>query len=469
MNVVRFLQLPVDIRRHIYYHVDGSFTSLSPSSLESLYKLNTIDLPPLKRNKASKHDKLLLKRLYPIFAEYIEMFEYDPEMIRLWLEYSLWLRYDAIVLDNLRVNHAYEGSLLGPLDWIYLNDKLRLGYFDSRDLFQVWYTLKEYNMWVVEGDTVGEYNTDIYYYKLSLDHVDKNNLGHLLEVFQKKKLLNSIHEILLSQDQSDSKESSIDVASSPSLSRASSFSNIDSFNVSSTTLTKKSVKESKITLSDKTIMQAVQSLSSMKSLRKLYSRGGYLFETFINGHGLRERPGKSINYLVKRRIRELELLQIRDVTSYGIADFTKWDNLRKLSLINIDFIDLTKLVLPQKCVTLVIRNAEEIKWWDIVERIESNIKNLEYITTCSNYQDQCIPFANCKHVKIERLNKDKLSEDLTIYCLVETWKSLQSLNFLQLQNVSRFTTDKICIAETLYNDDRIKLFQCNDLEKITLI
>lgn len=194
IDVELFLNLPVDIRHAVYYHLGESFTQLEPPSASDLYNNNLVELSNTNKKKTTRQ-KNLLDKLYPIYSTFIDIFEYNPDIVLEWLDFSIWLRYDAIVLDCLRLNHSYGGSLLGPIDWIYLDSELKLSLFNKYDLLQVWYTEQEYVDWIINLEPLDITDLERDYFRLNLDYYRPSNISKTLAMFQKNKLFNEIYSV----------------------------------------------------------------------------------------------------------------------------------------------------------------------------------------------------------------------------------------------------------------------------------
>lgn len=461
MDTTRFLGLPLDIRTHVYYMIDGSFTDLIPGTLQAFY----MDIPSQSDNEIviTAYQKRLLKKLYPIFTTYLGMFEYNADLVYKWLEYAMWLRYDALVLDCLRVNHAYEGQLLGSFDWIFLSEKLRLGYFNAQTLLlQFWYTRHEYFKWVVEADNIGEYNPETPYLRLSMDILKPPLINFTLDLLEKKKLLQSIYEVWLDQEEEEEEDVSEDDLSSSSISDFDSNSGTEvgyrPLKRRKHTKDKKgklTSNEIKAKLHRGSVMTVMNKLKSMKNLKKLYVRGDFLYDTLINSHGPREKPGQSINYLVKRRINIIELHQINNLTNNGITDFTKWDNLRSLLIKNVKLIDLNAFILPEKCSTLIIKNVQHLKWWN-VELI------LKQMSLSPGEIFEKIP--NSHTVEL----RSSINDEIKYTVRKMLWDTFNRLDKVILYRVSKID-GPIYVPQSLYNNARIKILNCRDVPLVALV
>lgn len=481
MDASLFLELPCDIRKEIYYHLNGSFTHLEPSSISDLYDINSIGLVQNKKQK-TEHERQLITKLYTIFAPFVDIFEYNPDILLEWLKYSLWLRYDAIVLDCLRLNHAYEGFLIGPMDWIYLDTRLSLGYFNKNGLLQVWYSKKEFNQWIIEPESIGEYDPDPTYLKFSMEYLKPSYISKCLEIFEKKKMLNNIYQVefedinennlarIPSQldDSNTIINDTVDITSDSSILVDSSVAEDNDDSSSHETKNRKRKRagspEIALKLNDNSVIEIVAQLKKMKNIKKIGIRGDILFDNLINSHGIRDRRDTTINYLVKRRIQEIDIVQVSDFTKYGFSDYSKWDNLQKLSLINIGYCDMNMMVLPKYCQSLIFKNIGKLRWFNISDSVVNiEINNDKLSNVCILNDNDTCNGVNCNHLKIYKFKESTIKSRLYLNKL---WKIFGSLNYIRLENISEIIGAQIIVPNNLYVNHRILLFSCKNLKKV---
>ncbi|QLQ78146.1 hypothetical protein HG537_0A03930 [Torulaspora globosa] len=417
MDVGLFLALPVDIRVRVYYHLDGNFNSVTPDPIEQLYCDKIIKLAPQAQEDRNSGQKLLRKKLYGIFARYLNIFDYSPLLIDRWLEYALWLRYDSIVLDCMRLNHAYGGALIGQMDWIYLDGRLRLGYFKNCMLV-VWYTLREYARWIIREETQEEDLDGISFFRLNVEYSSLDLLKRIFNSMRNNDLFLLLSEVFLEED------GETDL---PAL--------VDDDN-----------DQIAYPIEDLKVIELLGKIELMKNLNKISVRGDRLFEALINFHGVRDNPGRTISYMVRKRIMRLELWQLNEPARSGLADFTKWENLRELRFVNINTIDLNKLVIPNVCKMILLDRVSEVVWWDLETKISSVIEG-STITRKLNGT-----------TKLRFLDRNSLKSDNLGQCQSIVWQAFKHLNFLKLQNVTKVRGGKIVIPCALYNNKRILVF-----------
>lgn len=416
MDVVQFLELPIDIRKQVYYHLNGNFSSITPPPLEQLYATRTINLA-LQTEELSLRQKSLKKKFYDLFAPYLNIFDYSPSLVGKWLEYSLWLRYDSIVLDCMRLNHAYGGSLVGQVDWIYLGGRLRLSYFKNCMLL-VWYTLQEYARWII-GEEYEDGELDgVNFFRVNLEWSNLESLRKIFRSMNNNDLFLLVSEVFMDQDDEMSEKSSVD----------------------------DSEDEATYPIEDLKVIELISNIEAMKNLTSVSVRGDHLFEALINFHGTRDNPGKTLSYVVRKRVMRLELLQLGEPTRNGLADFTRWENLRELRFVNLNSIDLSKLVLPPRCKILILTRVSTIKWWDLENRI-SSVAQERTITKVLNDRTR-LKILDRKSVNPEDLGR----------CQSIVWQAFKHLNYLKLQNVEEIQGGKIVIPYALYNNKRVLIF-----------
>lgn len=438
MDPEKFLQLPVTIRKEVYFHLDGAFTNIHQRTNSILNKHNLLNLSTfLPKPTRTEKQKKLLKRLYPIYSPYLSIFEYDPTGIDQWLKYALWLRYDSIILDCIRVNHLYEGNILGPMDWITLDDKLQLGYFDELCLLQVWYTYKEYATWIIEGGHDDNLITETEYLSINTECLSPKMIKETLTTMKEKKVLPLIYYAFLSQIQQEN-DSEDDEFEARKIDYDTSDNNDELSSKTRNSTPRESRKGKEYNLQDPLLITFMGQLEQMKNLKKISVRGDIIYESSINSHGIRER-GRGIKHLVKRKIVSLELFQVHDLTKSGVADFTKWTNLRELRINQLENADLNQLVLPPTCKLLIINNSFKITWWRVMAQIEGILTpGHRFITECYKGATnvQCREAEKCDHRKLVTLDPDSIPADVMFDC--EKLASLEIFCGTELYRTQRY-------------------------------
>lgn len=416
MDVEVFLSLPIDIRRQVYFHLDGYFCKTAPAPVQELYSNVSVQLKS-ENERITKKQKLLYKRYHELFSPFLNIFEYAPSLYGQWLEYSLWLRYDAIVLDCLRVNLAYGGSLIGHLNWVCLDNRPRLAYFKNC-LLMVWYTLGEYARWIVKEEASDEETDSLHFFTLSLEYLDLKAVKLLLNSMKCNDYLILLSEVFFDPDEED------DV------------------------ITKDELEADEVTypMDDLKGIEVIKNMEDMKNINKISVRGATLFEALINFHGVRDNPGKTINYMVKKRIMRLDLWQLVNPTKSGIADFTRWENLRDLRLIKIESVDLNRFVLPEQCQVLVLRQITVLKWWNFGKRIVELIGGKSKVTQLNSF------------TTLRSLDQRAMAPDEIMQCRAIVWLVFKHLNLLRLQDVIEVSNGTIVVPNALYQNARIQIF-----------
>ena len=475
-NPIKFLTLPIDIRKEVYFHLDGNFCGAHPCSIDILYTSNDVELPGKSGYKRSKKSKKLLKYMYPVFASYLNIFEYSPPLIEKWLEYAFWLRYDCLVLDCLKVNHLYDGTLIGALEWTYLDNELRLAYFNKASMLEVWYTFKEYKKWVIDGAAYNDHSLiKVDNIQIDIDNLTPELLDKCLTLLEQKDLFASIRELKFGQDEEVEGEKDVDASETVSG---------ENFKVNSTVTNKKrsaatrsyaddgcvGAKQNQLT--SVSVIRTVKSMELMKSLRKITVRGEMLYELLINFHGFRDNPGKTISYIVKRRINEIRLSRMDQISRTGLADFTRWDNLQTLVLSRIAYIDLNNIVLPKNFKSLTMKRISKIKWWNIEENILKELK-LDRKTFKTLYiredSSRFTKFLNLRQTEVKELDKSEINQITYFRCQALVWLSFQTLNHIKLQSVSEVCNNNIIVPRALFDSKRVEIYQCEKISEILVI
>lgn len=411
MDVALFLGLPVNIRKQVYFHLGGQFADLGPDILQGLYFTDVIKLPA-EYYQPSRYQQRLRRRLYPIFEPYLGIFDYMPSLVNRWLEYALWLRYDCIVLDCMRLNHLYEGELIGPINLVYLDGRVRLSFFDKNYMLWNWYTYKEYARWIDnENDQI-----ELTYLKLNLENLRYDLVAKILSSMQRDKVLDFINQIQFEQEDEDEEPISFDEQ--------------DDFETSS------------YRIRDPAVIRVVQTMDLMKGLKRLAFRGDRLYEGMVNFHGVRDNPGKTINYMVKKKIFHLQILQVGSLCKTGVADFTRWENLRELKLVQVGEVDFNKMLLPSNCRLLTICGAQVLYWWDIVDQIE-HMASDRYTTKMRG------------SMRYHTLDEKSMDVETLFQCRIIVKDCLQNLNFIKLQDIYEIKGRKFVVPRSLFYNKRI--------------
>lgn len=418
--------------------------------------------------------------MYPVFASYLNIFEYSPQLIEKWLEYAFWLRYDCLVLDCLKVNHLYGGSLIGALEWTYLDNELRLAYFNKTSMLEVWYTFKEYKKWVIEVAAYDEPDlTDINYTQFNIENLTPQKVDKCLLLLEQKDLLTTVSEIQFGQDEeiggveeeqgeddNEDNEADSDETAKPKSKVT------NKKRTASKSLGNDSVRKNRNQLTNMSVIRTIKSTEFMKNLRKISVRGEQLYELLINFHGFRDNPGKTISYIVKRRINEIQLSRTDQISRTGLADFTRWDNLRILVLSRMAYVDLNKIVFPKNLKSLKMEYISQIKWWEIEENIRKEL-NMDKKTFKSSYirekNNRFTRFLGLSQIKIMELDKSEIDQITFFRCQALVWQSFGTLNHIRLERVSKVCNDNIIVPRALFYSKRIEIFQCEEISEVMVI
>ncbi|QHS75366.1 Ctf13p [Saccharomyces paradoxus] len=475
-NPIRFLELPIDIRKEVYFHLNGNFCGAHPYPIDILYKSNDVELPGKPGYKRSKRSKKLLRYMYPVFASYLNIFEYSPQLIEKWLEYAFWLRYDCLVLDCLRVNHLYDGTLIGAFEWTYLDNELRLAYFNKASMLEVWYTFKEYKMWVIDSAAYSELGLpNVNNIQFNIDNLTPQIVGKCLSILEQKDLFTTIREIQFGQDEEVGEERDLDDSEADSDENASSSSTLKNKkrSVSKKSYSDNSNVEAKQNqLTSTSVIRTIRCMESMKSLRKIAVGGEKLYELLINFHGFRDNPGKTISYIVKRRINEIRLSRMDRISRTGLADFTRWDNLQTLVLSRIAYIDLNGIVFPKNFKSLTIKHVRKIRWWNIEENILKELKvNKKTFKSLYIKEDDSkfTNFFNLRQTRIKQLDKSEINQITCLRCQALVWLSFRALNHIKLQSISEVFNNSIIVPRALFDSKRVEIYQCEKISEILVI
>lgn len=458
-----FLQLPTDIRKHVYYHLDGSIMSIEPDGYDEIEFLT---------KQERKRRKKLFRYMYPVFKPYMELFKYDSVFIYKWLEIALWLRYDSIVLDCLRLNQLYEGSLIGPIDIITLDGHLQLGLFDKRKHFlQVWYSKKDYQKLVMDQYfAYDKYksDSDCDFIRFNLDILSESMSSATLTHLLRKQYLSFISQLWFGEDEAKAlKEEGISAVSdgkdAEKIEPMSDNNVDDNKNVRGRKRRKftSSIADNNKTTLSPHIQMVVNNMKSMKNLKIVSCRGNRMFKHLINGHGLTNRNVKSIPSTIKKKIPQLELYQINEISRGNVVDVTLWENLKSVTLNNIEKVDLNMLILPPSCVSLTIKHVNKCTWWSF----KSNIDRI-----CGDeFQSVDISDGN-NSLHLDIIDEEKMRPELIYQCQQVFWKNLPELTEIMFYNVLNFVNDDpIFVPRALYTNKRIRFNRCGEINHIILL
>lgn len=462
-NTLRFLDLPYEIRKNVYYHLDGVFTNTNPPKVDDLYTSDIIELPEVRKEYGSKkrrhYFRAILKKFYPIFKPYLHKFQYSPFLIESWLDYSQWLRYDAIVLDCLRLNHLYDGSLLGPLDWILLDDKPKIAYFNNLFMLQIWYSFQEFKTLVLQVGKDDVNAKRIPYVRLNLENQDHHRLQILFQNFKNTGRFLNITEVFIANDTFLSTIANGDCINQdiypPTKKRS---------RTPDSTGAEPNMKERYQIPDDKAIVTLIDNLENMKALVKIGVRGAEIYEALLNTHGVRDNPGQTISYLTRRQIKSILLSQVGNPSITGLADFSKWVNLKQIIIENCGIVNLNLFVMPPKTVRLIIRNIRQLQWWDF--------DSIKAISKCIRPENLKVHKSkNCSSFLTQSFELDRTNISLPTQKLIKTlmWEKLGMLNYICISDVLNMSNDNILIPKTLFDDRRVLIFSNCNSSKIILV
>lgn len=460
-DAATFLQLPTDIRKHVYYHLNGSMMSIEPDGYDEVEFLT---------KKERKRRKMLFKYMYPVFKPYMELFKYDSEFIYKWLEMALWLRYDAIILDCLRLNQLDEGSLLGPIDIITLDGHLQFGLFDRRKYFlQVWYSKNDYQKLIMDQYfAYDKYksDSDCNFIRFNLDVLSESMSSVTLTHLLRKQYLSFISQIWFGEDEAKALKEEGIVAIPDNIDDEQSEYIIDNTDENAPASRKRRKYTTIISNNSKTtlsphIQMVVNNMKSMRNLRIVSCRGNRLFKHLINGHGLTNRNVKSIPSTIKKKIPHLELFQINDILRANVVDVTLWENLKSVTLNNIENVDLNMLIMPQSCVSLTIKHVSKCRWWNFKSTIDR---------ICGNKLKTIDISQSNNPLKLEIIDEEEMTPELVYQCQQVFWKNLPELTEIIFYNVLSFINDDpIIMPRALYSNKRVRFNRCGEIDHIILL
>lgn len=465
-DVETFLKLPTDIRKYVYYHLDGSLISIKPYAYQEVEFLS-------KRQKRRK--KVLYNFMYPVFKPYLKNFIYDSNFIYKWLELALWFRYDSIVLDCLRLNQLYEGTLLGPIDIITLDGHLQFAFFDKEQSFlQVWYSKRDYqNMVMNRYFAYDKYkpDTDCNFIRLNLEVLPESMITATLTNLLKKQYflfinhiefaeekINYLQDLYRDEEEDDDEEDNKIVQNNSSKGRKRKLLNNSTNNSNN--------KRGKFSVSSH-IQMVVNNIKSMRNIQVISCHGNDLFKHLIDGNAFSNRNLKSIPSVVKKKIPTLQLYQISNITRSNIVDVSMWESLKTIVLSNVNKVDLNMLILPQSCVSLTINHVKVCKWWDFESHINrlcgEKFKTIEIKKKVDIERDPRI-------MKLELIDEDSMDPELLLNCQKLFWKNLPEITEIIFSSVSIFASDHmIILPRTLYLNERIRFYNCGEISEILLM
>ncbi|CUS20649.1 LAQU0S01e11452g1_1 [Lachancea quebecensis] len=359
-----FLALPVSLRKQVYWHLNGQLTQLRPPTN---YELFAETYPVYKTGKKRKRNRELWTNL----GKFVELFEYLPGFVDLWLEYAECLRYDSISLDYMRMNRELDGGL-AELEWIMVGSEVRLAVFSHEGVLQVQYPIEEYHKFIDS-----EFRPRV---AMNTAHLDEGaEAPAVVAALQKLELLDLVDNVVFYQDE-------------------------DSVN-------------------EETVLQMVAGLESMRGLQGVRVAGQKLFERVVNFHGVRDHPGRTIGYLVKKRVSRLLVERCASIGGKrSIADFTRWDHVSRITVSKVRELDLTRTMLPPGCRWLRLENIDKLKWWD-QQAVEAELP--ESCLVCSDPPGTGEP-------EVCQVDRAAASEEVLLRCQALLWETYGRLSCVQL-------------------------------------
>lgn len=442
MDVVKFLSLPFNIRKLVYEQLQNVL--IDPSKQQPL---GWMLKPTKKLNKRSKLRKKIANGLYSIYQPYIGVFDFSPNLVDSWLEYSLWFRYDAIVLDCLRVNHCYQGTVLGSLVWIFLGGKSRLSVIDDRGMLQSWYTWKEYFKWIVSIDPITghsqtEDEMECTYFKIDMDLLDSTLLNSLLKYLKKKGLLPAINDIHFIESQNDLDSNERDI--------------------NETDFSRKRARDAFYNISG-TILEVFQDyFEDMRYLTNIHVTNQKMHELIVNSDG-KLNP---IKWNIRDKVKNISINRIYNLSYYMPANFTQWNNLSLLELSNLKSLDMKELWLPPTCKTIIIENIDTLTWWnfsrDLNLLLANNEKDNKYkwTTYCAGEYNHLKDICGvCNHLKVSIMENHPidLKEALSTYQL-KLVKEMKPIRRIRLQNINH-VTNEIIVPQNMFWKNTVRFIK----------
>ncbi|AAS50725.1 ABL046Cp [Eremothecium gossypii ATCC 10895] len=415
-DIQLFLGLPVDIRKAIYRRLDNRFTCLDPTDI------NGVNIQWGLNRSAQKRDWGLQE--IP-FRPYVDHYNYIPNFVLLWRQYMPWLRYDSVVLDYLRINQLYDGGL-ASLHWILIGPDPCIAIFDNDDdVLQVWFSLAEFRSWILgalqhpetaycgEIDVVG--NASRMYGALKIDTGVVLDIQQLFGRLNTTGHLDTVGEVVLTQEEF--------------------------------------LSQGEI---GKHINYSVSQLDSLRYLRTLKIRSDLLFHKFVNLRGARDNPGHTIGYNVRKRLRQLHLVGLRD--EIAVCDLSKWDSCVAVKIENFSgSLDLDGVIMPRHLQRLILKNVRSVRWW--------RFREIHEITLDPNTFTKKQGFVGTIHgpdqdrVEVRQINRAVMSQDTYFHFDSLLRARFQNLNYISLHNVSEEITG-IIVPHRLYCNGRISIAGC---------
>ncbi|CAR22514.1 Ctf13p [Lachancea thermotolerans CBS 6340] len=347
--------------------MNGQLTQLRPPTN---YELFAEAYPVYKVNKKRKRNRELWTKLH----KFVELFEYLPGFVDLWLEYMECLRYDSITLDYMRMNRELDGKLT-ELEWIVVGSEAKLAMFSREGVLQVQYQIKEYHKFIDS-----EFRPRV---TMNTAHLDEGaEAPSVVRALQKLELLDLVNSVVFYQDEDSA--------------------------------------------SEETILQMVANLEALRGLESVRVVGQMLFERVVNFHGVRDHPGRTIGYVVRKRVSQLLVERCASIGGKrNIADFTRWDHVSRIKLSKVRELDLTRTMLPLGCRWLRLENIDKLKWWE-QRTVEAELP--ESCLVCSNPPRAGEP-------AVWQVDRAAMGEEVLLRCQALLWEIYGRLSCLQLINV----------------------------------
>ncbi|CCH62784.1 hypothetical protein TBLA_0I01240 [Henningerozyma blattae CBS 6284] len=470
MDVNRFLALPFSVRKLIYSCLDYKFFNIDLPRTDALKEEN-LDLN-VKHNQ--KRQKTYRAELYRLFADYLHVFEHTPNLIDTWINYSPWLKYDAIILDCLRLNYSYDSEIIGQLDCIILENKGKIGYFDKTGMLQVWYGLGEYRKLIVSNSIgnrkdimLGDIND--FNVRLNMELFEMSTMKKLLEYLHRRNKLNIISELKFYDPDID--ECSNETKHEDT--RVNKQKILENFH-------KKKLRDSFYDISDTNIELVGEYLNRMLRLTNINIQGEKYVEILANGDG-KINP---INHTIRNRVNTLIIEKIEKLSYYTKSSYEHWRSLKSLYLHNIRYLDLNELTVPKTCELLNIRNIENMTWWNLGLDISTLTSAMWNIKCCTNFnpiriKNEC---KTCGHMKFNilffRQNEEKNTskealqlKNIRKKCKNQIHEKIRSIRIIELVNVRAFRKKLPCIVvpKNMLLQNRLKFSNIpKDIEVYTI-
>lgn len=413
-DVELFLQVPIDIRLKVYFQLDKQLTYLKSNSKYELFlpQYNLISFPKVEYSPIFEKQRLK-------YYDFLQVYEYLPNFVDNWTILSLWLPFDSIILDYFRLNHLYQYDLC-KLQFIEVDKEVKLALFDHEGLLQICYEIERYIRLVVDPynqnmkrnyeSSINFFNDIELYTSIDLINIMPKSLMNIYNQVKHKKLLNSVKSISFNQDDDDRNE----------------------LNESSTFM--------------------IQQLETFKNLSQLEIYSQHLFDKMVNFHGFRDNPGKTLGYLIKKRILNIHLFLCTQIgLEFDKADFSRWENLNLLVINQCGEINLNHIILPKSCRELVIKNADILIWKNNDEIYKDLNPSWMKIICESKFM------ANIQIIDNKQITKEN---QLKIFqCKASVQEMFGYLNLIKLINI-RFIKGNLIIPSIMYNNGRFHKVNC---------